>query len=107
MAAHGSTLRALSIPVGHGKPAVPLKSHRKCLAVSDALRLKAARQNAPLSFGSVSHLQTRQPLQNCRPCMFEQRPGRCRKSFLCDFCHLAHPNRQKVKPSPARGIWSL
>mmetsp|Transcript_10339 Transcript_10339/g.24900 ORF Transcript_10339/g.24900 Transcript_10339/m.24900 type:complete len:275 (+) Transcript_10339:70-894(+) len=112
MAAHGSKLRDLSIPQGYGQPAVPLKSHRRCLAVSDALRLAAARAAAPLSFGSVVHAQTRQPLTRCRPCMFEQRPGRCRKSFLCDFCHLSHPSRQKVKAKPVKtcesgGVWSL
>eukprot|EP00439_Symbiodinium_sp_Y106_P031107 s4582_g3.t1 len=78
MAAHGSMLSALKIPAGPGQPAAPIKSHQKCLAVSDALRLNAARQSAPLSFGSITHLMTRQPLQKCRPCMFEQRPGRCR-----------------------------
>eukprot|EP00439_Symbiodinium_sp_Y106_P028161 s8094_g3.t1 len=29
------------------------------------------------------------------------------KSFLCDFCHLGHPSRLKVKPSHVKGMWRL
>lgn len=55
-----------------------------------------------LSFGSVVHFQQdgtpRAVLMDaceqhdrerwCRPCMFERRGRRCRKSWLCDFCHV-------------------
>jgi len=98
LAACGTSLQDLFLPEDrHGSVyPVPIKSHGQCLVLSDALRLARARSvSAPLSFGSVAHLATRQPLQ-CRPCMFEQRPGRCRKSYLCDFCHLSHRRRVKV-----------
>lgn len=108
LAAYASSLQDLFLPDGLGSDSAPIKSHGQCLALSDALRLAKARSfNAPLSFGSVAHLVTRQPLQ-CRPCMFEQRPGRCRKSYLCDFCHLSHRRRVKVtKATLTSGIWRV
>eukprot|EP00913_Durusdinium_trenchii_P016747 g15741.t1 len=71
------------------------------LVVSDVLRLKA--QDRPqlqvCSFGSLLHsCQTEAP---CRPCMFERVPGRCKKAWLCDFCHL-HSGRKK-KGAPPTG----
>lgn len=110
LAACGTSLQDLFLPEDrHGSVyPVPIKSHGQCLVLSDALRLAKARSvSAPLSFGSVAHLATRQPL-DCRPCMFEQRPGRCRKSYLCDFCHLSHRRRVKVtKATLTSGIWSV
>lgn len=110
LAAYGSSLPDLFLPEDrHGTTVpVPLQSHGQCLSLSDAMRLAKARSSeAPLSFGSVTHLLTRQPLQ-CRPCMFEQRPGRCRKSYLCDFCHLSHRRRVKVtKATLTSGIWRV
>mmetsp|Transcript_31757 Transcript_31757/g.69403 ORF Transcript_31757/g.69403 Transcript_31757/m.69403 type:complete len:263 (-) Transcript_31757:125-913(-) len=67
----------------------PIKSGPRCTCLGDVMRLSFARSpSAPLSFGSVLHLNFG-TLQPCRPCMFEkQRSGRCRRSWLCDFCHL-------------------
>merc|ERR1719362_214786 len=74
---------------------VPLKSGPRCLSLGDALRLSEARKSqAPLSFGSVLHLNWDGKIR-CRPCMFERWPGRCTKSWLCDFCHLDVYDKQR------------
>lgn len=62
-----------------------LKSHSKQLSVGDCLRLASAGTAAPMSFGSALHITGVEG--RCRPCMFEHWPGRCKKSWLCDFCH--------------------
>lgn len=87
------------MPGSGGTTAVPIRSGPGCLSLGDVLRLSEARSiKAPLSFGSTMHLITDR-VSNCRPCMFERWPGRCRKSWLCDFCH-AHTGRGKpVNPS--------
>jgi len=63
---------------------VALRSHAKQLSVGDCFRLASAAA-VPMSFGSAAHIMGMQ--QSCRPCMFEHWPGRCKKSWLCDFCH--------------------
>jgi hypothetical protein len=79
--------------------AMPVRSGPRSIAFQDIRRLSEARSaDAPLSFGSVLHL-AHGTNPYCRPCMFERWPGRCNKSWLCDFCHL-HV-RQKSRP---RGI---
>jgi len=89
----GATLSDFSLL--EGDTPVPIKSNSGCLFLSDVLRLTRARAEAPLSFGSVQHHATKLAT-SCRACMFEQRPGRCKKSWLCDFCHLRHPRREKA-----------
>lgn len=83
----------------HGTPLfrmVPVQSDISNIAFQDIRRLSEARfADAPLSFGSVLHL-AHGANAYCRPCMFERWPGRCNKSWLCDFCHL-HV-RQKSRP---------
>eukprot|EP00439_Symbiodinium_sp_Y106_P066982 s929_g11.t1 len=75
----------------------PVRSRSSVLSVSDVLRLRHTPSETPepvqvRSFGSLVHsCETRAP---CRPCMFERVPGRCKKSWLCDFCHL-HSGRKK------------
>mmetsp|Transcript_45819 Transcript_45819/g.106463 ORF Transcript_45819/g.106463 Transcript_45819/m.106463 type:complete len:231 (-) Transcript_45819:244-936(-) len=73
----------------------PIQSSEDHLVLTDLLRLAEARQGqAPLSFGSAMHVVHGRS-QSCRPCMFERRPGRCTKGWLCDFCHLhAKPVRR-------------
>lgn len=105
MASMPFNLEDLSLPQGSLKggsvEAVPLKSSSRCLSLSDARRLSHARlEEAPLSFGSVVHLN-HGPGHKCRPCMFERWAGRCSKSWLCDFCHLHEV--QKVRQNGAGG----
>jgi len=68
---------------------VMISSSPDVLRLSDTKLLAAARPDGlPLSFGYIVHLRfgRRQP---CRPCMFEKSKTRsCRRSWLCDFCHL-------------------
>eukprot|EP00448_Togula_jolla_P013273 CAMPEP_0170580630 /NCGR_PEP_ID=MMETSP0224-20130122/6610_1 /TAXON_ID=285029 /ORGANISM="Togula jolla, Strain CCCM 725" /LENGTH=250 /DNA_ID=CAMNT_0010903715 /DNA_START=170 /DNA_END=920 /DNA_ORIENTATION=- len=80
----------------HGRHYFPILSSPGCLYLGDVRRLSQARlRSAPLSFGSIVHLNFG-ATQNCRPCMFEkQRSGRCRRSWLCDFCHM-HPKEAFV-----------
>eukprot|EP00930_Biecheleria_cincta_P042821 TRINITY_DN29460_c0_g1_i1.p1 TRINITY_DN29460_c0_g1~~TRINITY_DN29460_c0_g1_i1.p1 ORF type:complete len:585 (-),score=64.25 TRINITY_DN29460_c0_g1_i1:199-1953(-) len=87
----GLGLCSLALPSGDkSNKLVPMLSRPHFVAVSDGIRLARAQSFAkPLSFGSALHLMGK-PLELCRPCMFEQRPGRCRKSFCCDFCHVGH-----------------
>ncbi|CAJ1416266.1 unnamed protein product [Effrenium voratum] len=60
--------------------------------VTDVLRLSQADTSQVRSFGSLLHsCRTEAP---CRPCMFERVPGRCKKAWLCDFCHL-HSGRKR------------
>lgn len=96
----GLGLRNLALPAGgKSKKWVPLKSCPGFVALTDGIRLARAQSFAkPLSFGSTLHLMG-QPIEMCRPCMFEQRPGRCKKSFCCDFCHVGHhrPQARKAK----------
>jgi len=71
----------------------PITSRRNMLSLSDIQRLRHWREVdgwRPLSFGSVLHLCNH--TEHCRPCMFERKARRCRKSWLCDFCHL-HTDR--------------
>lgn len=69
------------------QPWIPIQSNERVLCLSDVLRLgKARSMQAPLSFGSVIHLLGHKE-PPCRPCMYEHWPGRCKKSWLCDFCH--------------------
>lgn len=73
---------------------MPLMSGPRCMILSEAMRLSNARSwQAPLSFGSVLHLNMGKKA-SCRPCMFERWAGRCTKSWLCDFCHLDVSERQ-------------
>uniref|UniRef100_A0A7S1RPY3 Uncharacterized protein n=1 Tax=Alexandrium catenella TaxID=2925 RepID=A0A7S1RPY3_ALECA len=71
----------------------PVQSRERAIYLSDVRGLtELGRGSAPLSFGSLLHVCChRFP---CRPCMFEKRPGCCRKSWLCDFCHL-HARRDR------------
>lgn len=88
----------LALPTGSGKSKnlVPLISRPHMVAVSDGIRLaKAQSFEKPLSFGSTLHLMGG-ALELCRPCMFEQRPGRCKKSYCCDFCHVG-PHRSQAR----------
>lgn len=100
-----SKLEALFLPdLCGGGPVVPVGSSSRCLRLSDTLRLSRARSGeAPLSFGSVLHLNYGAG-QPCRPCMFERWAGRCNKSWLCDFCHLhtVRPDRSGVRAQGAR-----
>ncbi|CAJ1343790.1 unnamed protein product, partial [Effrenium voratum] len=67
LAAFDSALEGLHLPGGPNDKPVPVRSNAKCLVLTDAMRLAKARsQNAPLSFGSISHLESRQSLR-CRP----------------------------------------
>eukprot|EP00930_Biecheleria_cincta_P024771 TRINITY_DN17698_c0_g1_i1.p1 TRINITY_DN17698_c0_g1~~TRINITY_DN17698_c0_g1_i1.p1 ORF type:complete len:636 (-),score=87.60 TRINITY_DN17698_c0_g1_i1:107-2014(-) len=94
----GLGLKNLALPAGgKSKKWVPLMSCPRFVALTDGIRLARAQSFAtPLSFGSTLHLMG-QPLDMCRPCMFEQRPGRCKKSFCCDFCHVGHHRSQARK----------
>jgi hypothetical protein len=84
---------------------VPIRSGPRRMILSEYLRLKHCRPPAAISFGSAIHLNFG-PDQGCRPCMYERRPGRCAKSFLCDFCHLhvGRNFRRQVVVSKARGL---
>eukprot|EP00930_Biecheleria_cincta_P095530 TRINITY_DN87487_c0_g1_i1.p1 TRINITY_DN87487_c0_g1~~TRINITY_DN87487_c0_g1_i1.p1 ORF type:complete len:620 (-),score=69.06 TRINITY_DN87487_c0_g1_i1:71-1930(-) len=93
----------LALPTGKGKSGklVPLISRPHIVAVSDGIRLARAQSfEKPLSFGSALHLMGAPP-EFCRPCMFEQRPGRCKKSYCCDFCHVGHHRSQARKAKSA------
>jgi len=75
-----------------------VQSREEQTCLSDCLRLAHARSfSAPLSFGSVLHV-INWPGDSCRPCMFEHRPGRCKKAWLCDFCHC-HDYKKNRKPA--------
>jgi len=95
-------LEELSLPMSSCRNAeVALKSGPRCFSYGDAQRLADARlAQAPLSFGSVVHLRFggKQP---CRPCMFERWPGRCTKSWLCDFCHCHASQKRREGPAPS------
>jgi len=79
-----------------GGEAFPVLSRPNKLVFTDLQRLSRLREQTPLSFGSLLHACGQE--SNCRPCMFERAPGRCRKVWLCDFCHL-HTRRRR-KPTP-------
>jgi len=101
MAALPMRLEDLSLVArgGHRKGILlkSLSSSSQCLSVSDAICLSNLRAGeAPLSFGSIVHINYG---QSCRPCMFERWSGRCVKSWLCDFCHM----HTKPKPRSSTG----
>mmetsp|Transcript_84491 Transcript_84491/g.185440 ORF Transcript_84491/g.185440 Transcript_84491/m.185440 type:complete len:630 (-) Transcript_84491:168-2057(-) len=77
---------------------VPIRSRGHQLFLSEALRLGNLR-SPPLSFGSTLHVSWGDACSACRPCMFERWPGRCNKSWLCDFCHLhvGSPRRSRKR----------
>lgn len=58
-----------------------------------------------LSFGSVLHLCGH--LDHCRPCMFERKARRCKKSWLCDFCHFHGDRARSSKFSSNESTWSV
>lgn len=75
-----------------------LESRPGRLSLLDILRLSRARQEAPASFGSAQHLSGE--VANCRTCIFERFPGRCRKRWLCDFCHLHQWHKRPPPVNP-------
>jgi len=82
---------------------VPFNSGPRCMSLGDALRLSdAGAGQAPLSFGSVLHLNFGGKLP-CRPCMFERWAGRCIKSWLCDFCHVDASDRNHGENRTLKG----
>jgi len=87
----GSRFEEVWIPEGNKR--YPVLSRPDRLCITDILRLSRLVKDsgAPLSFGSLLHICGHQ--QKCRPCMFERVPGRCRKLWLCDFCH-SHVGRR-------------
>jgi len=90
-----------ALPSGRASPSdegvaskAPILSRPNKIALSDVQLLSAARPGlAPLSFGSSVHLAIGEGA-GCRPCMFERWPGRCNKSWLCDFCHMHASTRR-------------
>uniref|UniRef100_A0A7S2KEX4 Uncharacterized protein n=1 Tax=Zooxanthella nutricula TaxID=1333877 RepID=A0A7S2KEX4_9DINO len=76
-----------------------IRSSASAVWLSETKMLSDARPgDTPLSFGSIVHL--RAGWQQCRPCMFQKNSKRvCRRSWLCDFCHM------HTKPSsPAKAL---
>jgi len=95
-----SCFEELWIPEGNKRH--PVLSRHDRLCITDVLRLSrlVKDSSAPLSFGSLLHICGHQ--QKCRPCMFERVPGRCRKLWLCDFCHLhVGRKRRSTQETPA------
>jgi len=82
---------------------VPIKSSPGRIYLSDVRRLshksETAEKSIPVSFGSALHLCGH--VDKCRPCLFERAAGRCRKLWLCDFCHMHAGRRRKVKSEAA------
>ncbi|CAE8601136.1 unnamed protein product, partial [Polarella glacialis] len=77
----------------------PVHSNVSVISLSDVSRLSSARTGqAVLSFGSLLHACGFGTL--CRPCMFERIPGRCRKVWLCDFCHMHAGRKRRVTDHP-------
>lgn len=89
----------LSIP-GGGKNSI--LSGVASVRISEVVRLKCPRGSSaeplPLSYGSILHICGHE--DRCRPCMFERSAGRCRKSWLCDFCHMHTGRKRKVTAVP-------
>jgi len=86
----------LPLPDGRGGQVV-MKSSAGAVCYSDVKRLTLVRrgpERQPLSFGSALHLNGH--TDKCRPCLFERAPGRCRRLWLCDFCHMHEGRRHKV-----------
>mmetsp|Transcript_115498 Transcript_115498/g.359731 ORF Transcript_115498/g.359731 Transcript_115498/m.359731 type:complete len:308 (-) Transcript_115498:69-992(-) len=85
---------------------VEIRSSEGCLYYSEIELLSFARggrtHQQPLSFGSVLHVNGH--ADKCRPCLFERAAGRCRRLWLCDFCHMHMGRKQKaVKPKSFPG----
>lgn len=83
-----------------GKRAIVSCSNRVSIGEVSRLRVLPDGSDCPLpvSFGSVLHICGHE--QHCRPCMFERSAGRCRKGWLCDFCHMHNRRKRKVAPVP-------
>eukprot|EP00928_Gymnodinium_smaydae_P026239 TRINITY_DN20669_c0_g1_i3.p1 TRINITY_DN20669_c0_g1~~TRINITY_DN20669_c0_g1_i3.p1 ORF type:complete len:425 (-),score=30.64 TRINITY_DN20669_c0_g1_i3:159-1379(-) len=71
-----------------------LRSSNTVCALSDVIWLSKIAEFdldrtkvAPISFGSIVHLSSSYS-KNCRPCIFEKRPGRCVRGKNCEFCHI-------------------
>eukprot|EP00933_Yihiella_yeosuensis_P064527 TRINITY_DN67921_c0_g1_i1.p1 TRINITY_DN67921_c0_g1~~TRINITY_DN67921_c0_g1_i1.p1 ORF type:complete len:155 (-),score=10.14 TRINITY_DN67921_c0_g1_i1:150-614(-) len=78
---------------------VRVRSNSRTISVADYLALLAVGGNSvPLSFGSLLHVNGRR--EHCRPCMFERSVGRCRKTWLCDFCHMHTGGNRNKKRTP-------
>lgn len=89
-------------------PERAIRSNPSALYLSDIMVLCQAGRRA-LSFGSVLHLCMQE--EHCRPCMFERKSRKCKKSWLCDFCHLhaefAHRTLKKVMQSNDSALHSM
>jgi len=89
----------LSIPGGES---TSILSGVTSIRLSEVTRLKCPRGSSaeplPLSYGSILHICGFE--DRCRPCMFERSAGRCRKSWLCDFCHMHTGRKRKVTAVP-------
>jgi hypothetical protein len=102
-------LRDLGLPNYHPDGSydmIPIRSGPSMTLLSECGRLAACRKEAPLSFGSAVHINYGHLSQDlCRPCMYERWPGRCAKSFLCDFCHfhVGKNFRRRVSHSSGKG----
>jgi len=82
-----------------------IKSHGGRLFLSETKMLTDMRPSAsPISFGSLVHLRFGK-LKKCRPCMFEKSATRtCRRSWLCDFCHLHIRGGSAAEGSPQANL---
>jgi len=80
-----------------------IRSSADALFFSETKMLSASRPGGgPVSFGSVPHLCLASG-GKCRPCMFEKsRHRKCRRSWLCDFCHLHVGTAKGPSSSEAR-----
>lgn len=99
-------MQELWLPVNSsGTESQMVRSNSDKVSLLDIQRLQTAvattDRTQPLSFGSVVHLCGFRG--NCRPCMFERVAGRCKKIWLCDFCHLHAGRGHQVRTIPPPG----
>mmetsp|Transcript_103113 Transcript_103113/g.204793 ORF Transcript_103113/g.204793 Transcript_103113/m.204793 type:complete len:494 (+) Transcript_103113:34-1515(+) len=101
-AVQASCFEDVWIPAGNKLHPVLSRPHR--LFITDVIRLSGLVEDAgaPLSFGSLLHICGHQ--HKCRPCMFERVPGRCRKLWLCDFCHLHVGRKRRSTQEPSSAV---
>lgn len=63
------------------------------LAKLEQMHMPMNEEDKPMSVGTIAHLESGGT--SCKPCRYFE-TGRCRKGFLCLFCHIPHTDEKKV-----------
>eukprot|EP00929_Paragymnodinium_shiwhaense_P012885 TRINITY_DN120765_c0_g1_i1.p1 TRINITY_DN120765_c0_g1~~TRINITY_DN120765_c0_g1_i1.p1 ORF type:complete len:628 (+),score=113.78 TRINITY_DN120765_c0_g1_i1:177-2060(+) len=86
MSVHPYNLQDMYLINDMGEKAFVLSGPKELHFSELKLLITPPQPGVKLSYGSILHMNY--DAGKCRPCMFERVVGRCRRRWLCDFCHM-------------------